>query len=103
MGYYHYISGALRKIRQRSRRLPGRPQPPMRDLHAERRRAPRFDIRARVTIHRASGEIVSATSVNISSSGVLIEVSPDGFQVGEEVTIELDLPSESDQALAVWA
>ncbi len=102
MRYYHYTGRAVLRTRQCSRRRPGQTRPPMQDLPDERRRAPRYGMEARVTIHKASGEIVSATSVNISSSGVLLKVSPDGFKIGEEVTIELDLPNEPEKALAVW-
>jgi len=75
----------------------------MEDQTQERRRAQRYPIAARATVRRASGETVSATSVNVSSSGILLQVEEPGrFEIGEEVSVELDLPPDHDQPLSVW-
>jgi len=69
----------------------------------DRRRAPRYQIDAPVTIRRASGETVSATAVNISSSGMLLHVGePFQFQIGEEVTVEVELPPDPEKPLSSW-
>lgn len=75
----------------------------MKNSTEDRRRAPRYPIEARVTVRRSTGETVLATSVNVSSSGILLHVEePSRFEVGEEVSVELDLPSDHDQPLPVW-
>jgi hypothetical protein len=75
----------------------------MENLPEERRRALRYPIEARVIVSKTDGETVLANCVNVSSSGILIEVEqPSRFQIGEEVTVELDLPNDADKALSVW-
>jgi hypothetical protein len=75
----------------------------MENLPEERRRAPRYPIEARVIVSKTDGETVLANCLNVSSSGILIEVEqPSRFQIGEEVTVELDLPNDADKALSVW-
>jgi c-di-GMP-binding flagellar brake protein YcgR len=69
----------------------------------ERRRAVRYPIEAQVTIHTKSGQALTAKAVNISSSGMLLQLSqPFPLDPGDEVTVEVDLPNEPDQALASW-
>ena len=69
----------------------------------EKRKAERYPVRARVSVTRKDGETVSAESVNVSSSGLLLRVEePFRFRPGEEVTIELELASDEDKPLTSW-
>jgi c-di-GMP-binding flagellar brake protein YcgR len=69
----------------------------------DRRRARRYPIEAQVNVHTKSGRKFTATAVNISSSGMLLQVAqPFPLSLGEEVTVEVNLPDSSDQALPVW-
>jgi len=69
----------------------------------DRRRAVRYPIEARVSVRTKSGQCFSATAVNISSSGMLLQLSePFPLNLGEEVTVEVDLRNEGDKALATW-
>jgi hypothetical protein len=69
----------------------------------ERRRAVRYPIEAQVTIHTKSGQSSTAKAVNISSSGMLLQLpQPFSLNPGDEVTVEVDLPDEPDKALASW-
>jgi len=69
----------------------------------ERRRATRYPVEARVKVRATSGRVFPATAVNISSSGMLLQMpQPFPLSLGEEVTVEVDLPGSSDKALSVW-
>jgi len=69
----------------------------------DKRRAPRYPIEARVNIQTKSGRTFAATAVNISSSGMLLQLAqPFPLNLGEEVTVEVDLPGPSDQAWSAW-
>jgi len=69
----------------------------------DRRRAIRYPIEAQVTIHTKNGQAVTAKAINISSSGMLLQLSqPFPLSPGDEVTVEVDLPDEPDKALASW-
>ncbi|HTS48009.1 MAG TPA: PilZ domain-containing protein [Bryobacteraceae bacterium] len=69
----------------------------------ERRRATRFPIEARVNVRASSGRTFTATAVNISTSGMLLQVpQPFPLSLGEEVTVEVNLPGSSGQAVSVW-
>ena len=69
----------------------------------DRRRARRYPIEAQVNVHTKSGRKFTATAVNISSSGMLLQVAqPFPLSLGEEVTVEVNLPDSSDQAWPVW-
>jgi len=66
-------------------------------------RAARYPIESHVSVRRASGESFIANSVNISSSGILLNLKqPFHFEIGEELTLELDLPAQSDKPLSIW-
>jgi PilZ domain len=75
----------------------------MEHLQEEKRRALRYALPARVAVRRATGETIAASAVNISSSGMLLEVGqPFSFQLGEEVAVEVELPDHPDQPLSHW-
>jgi len=66
-------------------------------------RASRYPIEAQVSVRSGTGEVFDALSVNISSSGILLNLSrPVHFDVGEELTLELDLPSDPGKPLSIW-
>jgi len=55
------------------------------------------------SVRNAQGKIFSATVIDISSSGILLHVGePAPLRLGEEVTVEVELPDDPDQALSVW-
>lgn len=69
----------------------------------EKRRAPRYPIEALVNIRTESGHTLTATAVNICSSGMLLRLAqPFPLSLGEEVTVEVDLPDPFDKALSAW-
>ncbi len=76
----------------------------MRNEFHERRRAPRYPIQVKAVVRTSSGAAILATSIDISSNGVMLymdQTSP--LALGEEVTVDLELRSESGQALSSWA
>lgn len=69
----------------------------------DRRRAPREAIETAVVIHTAGGERILATARNISTSGMLLDVQqPSKLKVGEEVTVDVELPDNPLTAFAAW-
>lgn len=71
----------------------------------EKRREPRLDIQAGavVRLHR-DGDIVSATTVNISGCGVLLQFeAPVPIAVGDAVVCDLDVSDEDGTMLPCWA
>lgn len=69
----------------------------------ERRKSPRYPIEARVILYRQQGEPISANAVDMSSSGMLVRVDRSmPFSVGDEVTVEVDLPPGFDEPLSRW-
>ena len=70
----------------------------------ERRRAQRYPIEAKAIVRDGSGEAIEAISINISSNGVLLHVDrPSPLKLGEQVSVEIELPREPDKPLSVWA
>ena len=70
---------------------------------SERRLAPRYTIPARVLMHREGGPQIPATAVNISSSGMLVRPDqPIPFDLGEAVTVDVELSCGCDKALSTW-
>lgn len=70
---------------------------------ADRRVAPRYAGGARALIHRKRGGPVPATVVNISTSGMLLNLDqPTGFQLDETVTVEIQEPLNPEQAFSCW-
>jgi hypothetical protein len=70
----------------------------------ENRREPRFDIQAGavVRLHR-DGEVVSATTVNISGCGALLQFeAPIPIAVGDVVVCDLDVSDEQGDMLPCW-
>jgi hypothetical protein len=76
----------------------------METMHIEHRREPRFQIAAGTTVEMHSkGQIVSATTVNMSGCGVLLELSEaPPLALGDEVMCEFKLPQEADASLPLW-
>lgn len=69
----------------------------------EKRRAQRYSLEARVSILKGNGEILSATGINISSSGMSLKVGPVlALSVGEQVTVEVEIPGHHDQPWSAW-
>ena len=69
----------------------------------DRRRASRFPSGAHAMIHRKRRDPVTATVVNISTSGMLLHLDePGSFQLDEPVTVEVEDPGHSEQAFSSW-
>ena len=69
----------------------------------ERRAAERHQIETKVIIHKAHGEPVSATAVDISSSGMFVRLErPDSFHLHETVTVEVELRDHADKPFSPW-
>jgi len=63
--------------------------------HPEHRREPRHALEAEAVIERASGEKLSAFTVNVSGGGMLLQLEqPPTLEIGERVTCELKLYSD---------
>ena len=68
----------------------------------ERRRAARYPIRVAVTVTNNSGTI-RANADNISTSGMLLRVEqPTAFRIGEEVSVEVELPDNPGEPFSAW-
>jgi PilZ domain-containing protein len=75
----------------------------MESRNMERRKAQRYAIRTKVVIRREHGEPISAVATDISSSGMLVHPDPPApFHLGEAVTVEVELPEDSDQPFSPW-
>jgi len=72
--------------------------------YSDRRREPRFPIEAGATVEVSkNGEVVSATTVNISGSGVLLQFEePVQLAVGDQVVCEFKVSYETDKPLPYW-
>ena len=60
-------------------------------------------MQAAIVVHRESGEAFPALSVNISSSGVFVELEQ-AIALGPEeiLTLDITLPSKMDQPFSTW-
>jgi hypothetical protein len=70
----------------------------------DKRREPRFPIKtgAAVEVQKRS-EVVSATTVNISGCGVLLQFQiPTHLKVGDPVVCEFDVTREPNKPLPCW-
>jgi len=75
----------------------------MEPIDVERRKSPRYPIQARVVIYKRAGEPVSGAAVDIGSSGMLVHLDrPIPFYLGEDVTVEVELPPHSDKPFSPW-
>jgi len=75
-----------------------------REPFPERRKEVRYPVQAKAVIRKKSGQAVPATAVDLSSSGARLLIDPPGrLEVGEDVTIEVELSEDRDQPLFVWA
>lgn len=70
----------------------------------ERRREPRYPIQARVMVKKNNGQMIPATAINISSSGMRlhIEQQPCPLDQDEDVMIEVELPEFPDKPFSSW-
>lgn len=70
----------------------------------DRRREPRFPIETDVNVKRqATGEDLTAKSVNIAGGGMLLEFDePAALRLGETVTCSLKVPDDPDKPLPSW-
>jgi hypothetical protein len=69
----------------------------------ERRRELRFSVGAHVLLRKSNGECYATTAVNVSASGALLDLEkPLQLSVGEEITLELDLPQGIPKSLSTW-
>ena len=71
---------------------------------SNRRREPRFEIGAPAKLQReGSSEVFSAITINVSTSGVLLQMtSPCDFKAGEKLICEIALPDDVDKTFASW-
>lgn len=71
---------------------------------ADRRREPRYPIGASVALKKNNGEIIRATALDISSSGMRLEIEqlPCPIALDEEITIEIELPEYPDKPFSMW-
>lgn len=70
---------------------------------AERRREPRYPIEAKVRVWKRSGEMVCATAVDISSSGMRLRpCQACTLELDEEVSIQIELPESVDKPFSSW-
>ncbi len=71
--------------------------------HVERRTEPRHLVTAKVTVLRSGGASIAADALNISASGMLLTVGEEAdLRVGEEVTFEMELQDDPEQAFSKW-
>ena len=69
----------------------------------ERRMEARYPIEAKVIVHKNNGEAIHATAANISGGGMFLHVEqPSGLCMGDPVTVDVELPDDSDKAFAAW-
>lgn len=70
---------------------------------SERRRETRFSVGSQAILRRREGgDTYSAMTLNISTGGLLLAVSPNPFAVGDELLCEIALPDAPDQAFVSW-
>jgi hypothetical protein len=75
----------------------------MKRKRQERRREVRYPSDAKVMVHRNGGQATSATAADISTAGMLLHVGqPSEFCVGEEVTVEVELPDNPGAPFSYW-
>jgi c-di-GMP-binding flagellar brake protein YcgR len=56
-----------------------------------------------VTVHKNGGGTTSAIAADISSAGMLLRVErPSDFRVGEQVTVEVEMPDHPTVPFSAW-
>lgn len=76
---------------------------PAADRSADRRREERFPLVAKVIVRTKSGDAIHATAVNISGSGMKLELeAPSTLAIDDEVTVEVELPGRPEKPFSVW-
>ena len=69
----------------------------------ERSLEARYPIKAKVIVHKNSGETISAIAANISGGGMFLHVEqPSGLRIGDPVTVDVELPDDPDKPFAAW-
>jgi len=75
----------------------------MADNAADRRREPRFEIGAQAVVWRPNeNEKYRAVTLNISGGGLLLQLNSHPFEVGDEVTCEIELAEPQEHPFASW-
>lgn len=73
------------------------------ETNGDRRQAERYRIDTSVIVRRGDGEPIPAVVADISSSGMLVRLRGScPFQVGEDLTVNVELSDYSDKPLSHW-
>lgn len=72
--------------------------------HLERRKERRYPIEANVLVRKETGETIRATAVDISSSGMRLQIDREPFplNLNERVTLEIELPEFAEKPFSSW-
>lgn len=72
--------------------------------HVERRKERRYPIEANVLVKKESGEIIRAIAVDISSSGMRLQIDSQPFPLSldERVTLDIELPELPEKPFSSW-
>lgn len=72
--------------------------------HLERRNERRYPIEANVLVKKENGETIRATAVDISSSGMRLQIEGEPFPLSmdERVTLDIELPEFADKPFSSW-
>ena len=63
----------------------------------------RYPLRAQVLLRRENGESVYATAIDISSSGMRLQIEgPASLELNEVVTVELELLDQPEKPFSSW-
>ncbi|HTR39472.1 MAG TPA: PilZ domain-containing protein [Bryobacteraceae bacterium] len=70
---------------------------------SDRRKEPRYPLSAQVLLRKENGESVYATAIDISSSGMRLQIDgPASLELNEVVTVELELPDQPEKPFSSW-
>ena len=69
----------------------------------ERRREIRYPSEAQVALMKKDGQVIRATAVDISSSGMRVRFGNQcPLAVDEELTVDVELPDQPDKPFSSW-
>jgi hypothetical protein len=69
----------------------------------DRRKEIRYPLAAKVILRTKSGEVLEASAVDISSSGMRLRFGkPCPLTRGQEITVEVELPDYPDKSFSAW-
>jgi hypothetical protein len=72
-------------------------------MDVERRKETRYPAQANVTVRTRDSGVIRAAAVDISSSGMRLQVRGDSsFEVDDEVTVEIELPPGDASSFSSW-